>query len=289
MFHSIKGTIPLRLSGVSYVDLIDVKIDQIANTSEFGSKLCGNYRDTTSFKNSKPGFLGADIRGITIESCREVNFKDVDVQNLKSLHGTVIGVELFNKNSAIKGNINVQNLKTIYWKNLPEDFNLIPQSTPFTNPLQISNYSFASISLNKKKSGKILKDNHKIKKFLHNNHPVHYKQKIIPKITTEPKPCHKKPIKHYIAPISNIKKPVNPYKKPLNYNKEPIIHYKKIKSHNHRNQIYYDEPVIVHHRKPVIQYNEISNKNRHHHYDKDHSYRMDDFDFEEQENNFENF
>lgn len=69
MLHSIKGSIPLRLSGLTNVIIKKLTIKKINNFSDFGSKLCGNYLHTTSFENSIPGYLGADIRGITIESC----------------------------------------------------------------------------------------------------------------------------------------------------------------------------------------------------------------------------
>lgn len=41
MLHSIKGSIPLRLSGVSHVKIYDVTIENIINNSDFGNTLCG--------------------------------------------------------------------------------------------------------------------------------------------------------------------------------------------------------------------------------------------------------
>ena len=68
MLHSVKGMIPLRLSGVSSVSIENIIIENIQNLSTFGSKKCGQYKDSYSFENSLPGYLGGDIRGVTIES-----------------------------------------------------------------------------------------------------------------------------------------------------------------------------------------------------------------------------
>ena len=263
MFHAVKGTIPLRLSGVSYVNLKNVKIEKIENTSDFGSKLCGNYRDTTSFANSKPGFLGADLRGITIESCKQVNFKNVNVEDLTSLHGNVIGVESLFHNSGIKGNVNVQNLKTISWKNLPEDFHLIPQSTPFSTPLLISNNSFASLVLNQKKSAKITRDDKKVYHIVHKEHKV------------EPEPCkvdHNKIHNHKsLKPLHKVHKheehseeePKHSKEEPKHHEEEPKpVHHHVIKPHHviepphviepHHPHIYLTKPVVQPHHHHII-------------------------------------
>lgn len=79
MLHSIKGIIPIRLSGLSNVHLEKVKVEDIRNLTSFGSKACGNYKNGFSLVNSVPGFLGGDIRGITIETCRNISLKDVIV------------------------------------------------------------------------------------------------------------------------------------------------------------------------------------------------------------------
>lgn len=70
MLHSTKGMIGIRLSGLSGVYLEDVVVEGLRNTSPYGSKVCGNYKNDFSLLNSVPGFLGCDIRGITVETCR---------------------------------------------------------------------------------------------------------------------------------------------------------------------------------------------------------------------------
>ena len=49
MLHSIKGSIPLRISGITNILIEDMIIKTINNYSDFGSKLCGNYLHSTSF------------------------------------------------------------------------------------------------------------------------------------------------------------------------------------------------------------------------------------------------
>lgn len=43
MLHSIKGSIPLRLSGIYNAKIENVKIEKIDNFSNYGSDKCGNY------------------------------------------------------------------------------------------------------------------------------------------------------------------------------------------------------------------------------------------------------
>ena len=145
MLHSIKGSISLRLSGVNNVILENINIKNIKNLSDFGSKICGNYNFKTSFQNSLPGYLGADIRGISIESSKNINLKNIHINNLKSNCGNVIGLDVMFQSKNIEGYINANNLETISWKHLPKDFSKIPQAPPFSHPLNIFNKSRVSI------------------------------------------------------------------------------------------------------------------------------------------------
>lgn len=56
MLHSTKGVIGLRLSGVSEVDIYNLSIKNIRNNTPFGKSICGNYKDSTSLKNTINGF-----------------------------------------------------------------------------------------------------------------------------------------------------------------------------------------------------------------------------------------
>lgn len=94
MLHSIKGMIPLRLSGLTNVYINNLNIKNINNFSNFGSKLCGNYLHTTSFDNTIPGYLGADIRGITIESCNDINIDNTIIEDIRSSNGSVSGISV---------------------------------------------------------------------------------------------------------------------------------------------------------------------------------------------------
>ena len=139
MLHSIKGTIPLRLSGISKVVISNLKITKIINETPFGSKICGNYRASTSFNNNKPGFLGADVKGVTIESCSDVKFDKIDVEKMLSKSGTVFGMEVMFRNTGIRGDLHVKELLVTKWKDLPNDFYMVPQCTPVASSVLIGN------------------------------------------------------------------------------------------------------------------------------------------------------
>ena len=47
------------------------------NHTDFGSQICGNYEEGFSLKNSLPGFLGNQIRGISVESSDNITLKNV--------------------------------------------------------------------------------------------------------------------------------------------------------------------------------------------------------------------
>lgn len=116
MLHSVKGSIPLRISGITNVLVEDLTIKNINNFSNFGSKLCGDYLHTTSFENTVPGYLGADIRGITVESCNDVHFKNVLIEDLRSSSGHVSGISVMFKSTNVDGDLKVNNLRTVDYK-----------------------------------------------------------------------------------------------------------------------------------------------------------------------------
>ena len=138
MGNSIKGSVGLRLSGVNNGKIENLIIENIENLSPFGSLSCGDYENNVSLQNSIPGYLGADVRGVTVETSRDINFEDFFVRNLSSKRGKVIGVDVMFKTENINGNIYAKNLKAPEWKDLPEYFNKVPQSLPFATPLFIT-------------------------------------------------------------------------------------------------------------------------------------------------------
>ena len=147
MLHSIKGSIPLRLSALTHVTVENVQIKNINNFSNFGSKLCGNYLHTTSFENTVPGYLGADIRGITVESCSDVYFKNTKLEDIRSSKGSVSGIAVMFASADVRGDLEVNNLRTVEYKNLPHDFNSIPQSLPQTIGALISQESETKLTI----------------------------------------------------------------------------------------------------------------------------------------------
>ena len=66
--------------------------------------------------------MGADIRGITVESCDNVSFNNVHVDNLTSTNGSVIGVDVMFESRNIKGNVKVGKLKVAGEFSLPKNF-----------------------------------------------------------------------------------------------------------------------------------------------------------------------
>ena len=102
--HNNKGIVGLRISGAQNVKLRNVSIEDLLNESKFGTKICGNYRFTTSLKNTSPGYLGCDVRGITIENSKKISLeKSVVIKNIFSINGQAIGLDSMG-NSEIKGN-----------------------------------------------------------------------------------------------------------------------------------------------------------------------------------------
>lgn len=145
--YSIKGTMGLRLSGLYDVKLQNLTIENLTNSSPFGSTVCGNYQNNISYMNTVPGYLGADIRGVTVESSKNVHFKNIIIQNLKSENGSVFGVNVMFKSKNVTGNIFTKNFKAPKWKDLPKDFNLIPQSIPLSLPIFITGKAICELDV----------------------------------------------------------------------------------------------------------------------------------------------
>ena len=160
MLHSIKGTIPIRLSGISKINLKNIKIEKIKNKTNFGSKICGNYRSTISFSNNKPGFLGCDLRGILFESCSNAKIENININNLFSKNGKVFGLEAMFKNTNIRGDVSVHNLQVKKWEDLPIDFYKIPQGVPSASPVLVDFEAEVFLVVNSLK--KKIKENNKI-------------------------------------------------------------------------------------------------------------------------------
>lgn len=138
MLHSLKGTIGLRLSGVSHIKLENLSIKNIKNQAPFGSQICGQYKDNISFSNTVNGYLGADIRGISIESSKDILFENVKVENLKSYNGKVIGVDVMFKSKDVRGDVFFGGLEVREVFEIPDYFWKVPQRIPRKVGLEIS-------------------------------------------------------------------------------------------------------------------------------------------------------
>lgn len=65
------------------------------NESEFGNTICGNYRFSTSFRNTFPGYMGCDIRAISIENSKDVKLDSkISTINIVSVNGRAIGLDI---------------------------------------------------------------------------------------------------------------------------------------------------------------------------------------------------
>lgn len=72
--------------------------------------------------NTLKGFIIADIRGITVESCKNVSFNNVKVRKIKSFNGSVYGIDVMFKGININGNFCVSDLFTKSIRDLPSNF-----------------------------------------------------------------------------------------------------------------------------------------------------------------------
>ena len=151
MLHSLKGTIGLRLSGVSKIYLENLIIKNLINKAPYGSKICGQYKNSISFSNTLNGFLGADLRGVSIESSRDIIFDGVEIENLKSENGKVFGVDVMFKSKEVVGDVFLNQLRGRLYSELPNDFSDIPQNLPFSKKLNVFYLSESKLKILKEK------------------------------------------------------------------------------------------------------------------------------------------
>lgn len=97
--------------------------------------------------------MGADIRGITVESCDNVSFNNVQIDRLESQNGSVIGVDVMFDSKNINGSVNVGEIKVIDPSKLPSNFDSeIPQNCPEGTKLNIFETSQANLNLSEEVS-----------------------------------------------------------------------------------------------------------------------------------------
>lgn len=95
-----------------------------------------------------PGYLGADIRGITVESCDNVSFNNVSIDSMESFNGSVYGVDVMFDSKNINGEVCVGELKVTDSSRLPDNFSThIPQNFPEATKLNIYETSQSNLNL----------------------------------------------------------------------------------------------------------------------------------------------
>jgi len=101
MFHINKGIVGLRLEFLGNVTLNDVTVENIENVGDAGHWLCDrkfqlfDNREVVQPMNLASGRQkGPDVRGITFGKSEGIFVNDVTVDNLRSLEGAAIGVDV---------------------------------------------------------------------------------------------------------------------------------------------------------------------------------------------------
>jgi len=112
MGHTVKGTIGIRADNIDNLIMNNIKVFNIQNETPLGTKLCGGYvDDSDSGANfgTIDGFMGTNLRGISIVNSNNVQLNNFNVFNLQSFYGDVIGLDIFDssQNVIINGNNNI--------------------------------------------------------------------------------------------------------------------------------------------------------------------------------------
>lgn len=101
MFHHNKGIVGVRLEFVKNVHVTNVVVENLTNTADVGHWLCGEqFRLSTTNEFIEvqqlqvAGDLGPDVRGIAMAKIDGVVLDNVEIDNLNSLEGQVVGIAL---------------------------------------------------------------------------------------------------------------------------------------------------------------------------------------------------
>eukprot|EP01084_Bolivina_argentea_P250266 419248_1 len=101
MFHTNKGLIGIRFDGIENVMIKKLTISDLFNESPLGSLACGKYSGPSNGGQpkglEKEGFMGTDIRGISIINGGNVELYDIQLKNFVSNNGDVIGIHIMDE------------------------------------------------------------------------------------------------------------------------------------------------------------------------------------------------
>jgi len=101
MFHVNKGILPLRVDGVKDASFKKVYIHCISNQAPMGNHiLCGKYMKSHDEQTQK-GYSGGDIKAVCVSMCKNLDFKNIHIDGLKSLNGIASGFDIDNSCKSI--------------------------------------------------------------------------------------------------------------------------------------------------------------------------------------------
>eukprot|EP00488_Nonionellina_sp_1-RS-2012_P003896 TRINITY_DN8543_c0_g1_i1.p1 TRINITY_DN8543_c0_g1~~TRINITY_DN8543_c0_g1_i1.p1 ORF type:complete len:228 (+),score=47.23 TRINITY_DN8543_c0_g1_i1:165-848(+) len=98
MIHPGKGVMGLRLNGVDYVDIKDLKIQNIHSSTGIGSLISGPYENVVSQQAPyMNGFSMNMVNGLTMTFSTNVILSNVEVSHIVSNTGLAYGVAVWYK------------------------------------------------------------------------------------------------------------------------------------------------------------------------------------------------
>eukprot|EP00961_Rhodomonas_salina_P231464 3126495-Rhodomonas_salina.1 len=100
MFHPNHGVVGIKLQQTLHVELKRVEVSDLRNDADKGHWLCSQQYELPENSQtfvpiqSVPKNSGADVRGLEIVRCDDVEVNNVDIVDLNSDEGMVIGIEV---------------------------------------------------------------------------------------------------------------------------------------------------------------------------------------------------
>lgn len=101
MGHIMKGFINIFLSAAKYIKVFNIKIANSSNLSIEGVENRCNVPNLCDIKPKEYIYQGSSVKGITITGSEDIEIKNVDVSDLKSLKGVACAVDLLETNKNI--------------------------------------------------------------------------------------------------------------------------------------------------------------------------------------------
>lgn len=172
MNHMNKGVTAIRVDGVKWLSINDVKITNTTNNGDHGiyDVEYHGVKDGGHFKQSgiepNRGYMGADVRAIGLFSVSNLNLNNITIDEVTSYNGKSLGIDLQGVSSGINivNNIKVDNIlaSSLYSKNTNKAFscdirvgydvvvklNNITSTHDKSGPLYIINNNMSTVNYN---------------------------------------------------------------------------------------------------------------------------------------------